>query len=65
MNILRRHQPAAPALRSTTVTFNPDDLTTLGQLLSAGQVILPTTHPVLARLKAAMSRLGVPVPKGM
>ena len=66
MNLLKRGRPAAPPkATSTTITLNADDLATLGRLVSAGQVMLPTTYPVLARLKAAMSRLGVPAPKGL
>jgi hypothetical protein len=47
------------------MTLNTDDLTTLGRLVSAGQVMLPTKHAVIGRLKAAMSRLGVPAPTGL
>jgi len=49
----------------TTISFSGDDLTALGRLAGAGQLVLQTGHPVLARLKAAMTRLRVPVPKGL
>ncbi len=51
--------------RTTKVSFTSSDLTTLGKLVSAGQMVFPTEHPVLRKLKAAMSRMGLPVPKGM
>ena len=66
MNILKRGRSAAPSKSgSTTITLNADELEILGRLISAGQVMLPTKHPVFARLKAAMSRLGVPAPRGL
>ena len=51
--------------RTTKVTFTSSDLTTLGKLVSAGQIVLPTEHAVITKLKGAMSRMGLPVPKGM
>jgi hypothetical protein len=66
MNILKRGRPVASLKAvSTTITLNADELTILGRLISAGQVMVPTKHPVLGRIKAAMSRLGVPAPKGL
>lgn len=54
--------------RTTTVTLSAADLAALGALLAAGRVLLgeraPKT-PALARVKAAMTRLGVLVPTGL
>jgi hypothetical protein len=51
--------------RTTAVSFSPEDLAALGRLLATGQVVLQEKHPVVARLKAAMTRLGVPIPTGL
>jgi len=54
--------------RTTTVTLSAADLAALGALLAAGRVLLhdkAPKAPALARLKAAMTRLGVPVPAGL
>ena len=56
---------SASRRRATTVTFTAEDLAVLGRLISAGQVLLQATPPVVARLKAAMTRLGVPIPVGL
>jgi hypothetical protein len=62
----REHQPPEVRVkRSTMVTFTAEDLSVLAKVLAAGQVILPTSHPVFWRLKAAMTRMGVVVPRGM
>jgi hypothetical protein len=64
-----RKKPGRPpaVARRTSVSFTADELAALGQLLAAGQVVLQPERrlPVIARLKAAMTRLGVPVPKGL
>jgi hypothetical protein len=49
----------------TTISFTAEDLRGLGQLVAAGQVMLQTSCPAVARLKAAMTRLQVPIPKGL
>jgi len=51
----------------TTVSFSREDLAVLAQLLQAGQVLLTLDErpPLIARLKAAMTRLKVPVPHGL
>ena len=57
-----------PNGRTTSVSFSAKDLTALGRLLVTGQVVLHAQGPfppVVARLKAAMTRLGVPVPRGL
>ena len=45
--------------RTTTVTFTADDLSTLARLIGAGKVLLQGSYPVVPRLKAAMTRMGV------
>ena len=59
-------RPPAKA-RHTSVSFSADELAALGRLLAAGQVILQPQQrlPIIARLKAAMTRLGVSVPSGL
>jgi hypothetical protein len=51
--------------RTTTLTFRAQDLSALARFVSAGMVMLQTGHPVVSRLKAAMTRLGLPVPRGL
>ena len=48
--------------RTTSITLSADDLSALARLLSVGQSMVQTRFPVVARLKAAMTRLGVPIP---
>jgi hypothetical protein len=50
---------------TTSVSFSATDLEDLGQLLAVGQAILQKPAPVVARLKAAMTRTGVVTPKGL
>ncbi len=47
------------------MSFSAEDLTALARLVAAGQVLLQTRHPVVPRLKAALSRLKLPVPQGL
>lgn len=65
----KKHDRAAEARRAqTSVTFSAKDLTTLAELLVAGHVLLRQTSPaspVIGRLKAAMTRLRVPIPHGL
>jgi hypothetical protein len=60
-----RQVPEPRAKRSTVVTFTAEDLNVLATVLAAGQVMVPTSHPVLWRLKAAMTRMGVAAPRGV
>jgi hypothetical protein len=48
----------------TTVSFDRDDLIVLARLVRAGRLLLNEEQRplVITRLKAAMTRLGVPVP---
>jgi hypothetical protein len=52
----------------TSVRFSASDVTALAELVVAGQALLRQTgpaHPVIGRLKAAMTRLHAPIPHGM
>lgn len=61
-NTLKR----APKLkRGTTLTFSADELTALARYIAAGNVLLQTSHPVLGRIKGALTRVGLPNPKGL
>ena len=63
---LRLHSTKShKAKRITAISFTAEDLTSLGQLIAAGQVMLQTSCPAVTRLKAAMTRMGVSVPKGL
>ena len=64
----KKQKKNKPDGKTTAVSFSAHDLTALGRLLATGQTVLHThgpAHPVVARLKAAMTRLGVPVPRGL
>jgi hypothetical protein len=45
--------------RTTSVSLSAAGLEDLGQLLAVGQAILQKPAPVVARLKAAMTQMGV------
>lgn len=51
--------------QATSITFTTQNLLALARLVGAGQVLLGTTHPVVSRLKAALSRLGLSLPLGL
>jgi hypothetical protein len=51
--------------RATSITLSEADLSALARLLSVGQAVVQTRFPVVARLKAAMTRLGIPIPPGL
>ncbi len=65
----KNQERGAHRLRAhTSVTFSAKDLTVLAELLAAGHVLLRQTgpaSPVVGRLKAAMTRLHVPIPHGL
>lgn len=52
---------------ATTVTFTADELAGIGDYIAAGMVMLriTTPHKAVGKLKAAMSRLKVPAPRGL
>jgi hypothetical protein len=61
-----KRSPGRPAMpRSTAISFSREDLELLGQLVAAGQVALQKTGPMVPRLKAAMTRLGLKHPHGL
>jgi ABC-type thiamine transport system ATPase subunit len=63
---LRNSQPIK-VIERTSLSFSREDLVALARLVQAGQVLLADEprSPVIARLKAAMTRLGLPVPNGL
>ena len=63
---LRNNHPIKVVER-TSLSFSREDLATLARLVQAGQVLL-TDEPrssVIARMKAAMTRLGLQIPNGL
>lgn len=64
---LRMKPGPKPVKRATSLSFSAEDLAALGRLLAAGLVMLPNEQKpaAVARLKAAMTRLKVPVPNGL
>lgn len=64
---LRMKPRPKPAKRATSLSFSAEDLTAIGRLLAADLVLLPNEKKpaAVARLKAAMTRLKVPVPNGL
>lgn len=57
--------PTRSRRRTTSLTLTGEDLAALVRLVAQGQLILQMGYPVVARLKAAMTRLGLPAPKGL
>ena len=51
-------------VKRTSISFTEEDLVALARLIQAGQVVLQDTHrpPVVGRIKAAVTRLGVAIP---
>ena len=51
----------------TSISFTSEDLVALARLIQAGQVLVREEQrpPVIARIKAAMTRLGIPTPHGL
>ncbi len=47
------------------MTFTGDDLAALARLVAGGKLLLQTNHAVAARLKAALTRVAVPIPEGL
>ncbi len=71
MRLLQSKKPdqtKAKRRAHTSVRFSAHDLSALAELLVAGQALLRQTgpaHPVVGRLKAAMTRLHAPIPHGL
>ena len=57
-----RRVPDSPR---TTISFGADDLVQLARLVAAGQVLLQSRPAVVSRLKAALTRMRLPVPQGL
>ena len=51
----------------TSISFSSEDLLALARLIQAGEVLLRDEQrpPVVARIKAAMTRLGISQPSGL
>lgn len=49
----------------TTLTFSAEELMSLVRYIDAGMVLLQTNHPVVARIKGALTRLGLKPPEGL
>ena len=62
----KRGRPAQPTeRRSTHVQFTGEELAAVARFLAAGRVLLQEDYPpVVARLKAAITRLRAEPPKG-
>lgn len=68
MNGSRDRKPQTPTRpEHTSISFTSEDLIALARLIQAGQVLLQDEQrpPVVSRIKAAMTRLGVPIPSGL
>ncbi len=50
---------------TTSISLSAADLAALGRLVATGQTVLQERPNVVPRLKAAMTRLGVPIPTGL
>jgi len=62
-----KKRPGRPpkTVRTTAVSFSADDLAELGHVIAVGQTVLQKRPAVVARLKAAMTRMGVSLPAGL
>lgn len=49
----------------TTLTFSAEELMALARYVAAGMILLQTKHSVVARIKGALTRLGLQSPKGL
>ncbi len=67
MNFRFKGERTLMAIERTSISFSGEDLAALARLIQAGQILLrdEPRPAVLARLKAAMTRLKVPVPHGL
>lgn len=66
VTFLKTNRPGRPASRKrTSITFSGAELEDLGQLLAVGQSVLKRKAQVAPRVKAAITRLGLPTPAGL
>ena len=49
----------AATVKRTAVTFTAKDLDDVARVLAAGQALLRQSFPIVSRLKAAMTKMGV------
>lgn len=49
----------------TTLTFSGEELMALARYIAAGILLLQTSHPVIGRVKGALTRKGLKSPKGL
>lgn len=59
----KRHAPKQKL--GTTLTFSAEELMGLARYIAAGMILLQTKHSVVARIKGALTRLGLQSPKGL
>ena len=52
-------RPTSSAAKRTAVTFTAKDLDDVASVLAAGQALLRQSFPIVSRLKAAMTKMGV------
>ena len=62
---LNKERPNNHRKRGNSITFTADEINVLAKYVAAGTLLLQTSHPVISRIKAALTRLGLPVPKGL
>lgn len=62
-NITKKRAPKQKA--GTTLTFSAEELMAIVRYIDAGMVLLQTNHPVIARIKGALTRLGLKSPRGL
>ena len=68
LNLGTKKRGRPTATKYTSITLSTADLAALGDLIAAGQTLLRVSGPsapVVSRLKAAMTRLKLPIPRGM
>lgn len=66
----RSHDGKSQSLKRverTSISFSEEDLVALARLIQVGQVMLQAEErpPVVGRIKAAMTRLGITIPYGL
>ncbi len=49
----------------TALTFSEDELSALAQFVDVGQAVMQKHHPVAARIRGAMTRLGLTPPSAL
>jgi hypothetical protein len=57
--------PAPKQKRGTTLTFTAEEIEAIARYIVAGHVLLKTKHPVVGKIKGALTRLGLENPPGL